>query len=41
MHENEIFPKRFAGMDFDEGSTDTTNPELEKLLTQLRDILEE
>lgn len=41
MHENEIFPKRFAGMDFDEGSTDTTNPELEKSLTQLRDILEE
>ena len=41
MHENEVFPKRFAGMDFNEGSTDTTNPELEKLLTQLRDILEE
>ena len=41
MHENEVFPKRFAGMDFDEGSTDTTKPELEKLLTQLRDILEE
>ena len=39
MHENEIFPKRFAGMDFYEGFTDTTNPELEKLLTQLRDIL--
>lgn len=41
MHENEIFPKRFAGMDFEESYSDAPNPELEELLTQLRDILEE
>ena len=41
MNENEIFPKRFVGMNFDEGCLDGENSELKELLTQLRDILEE
>ncbi len=40
MNENEIFPKRFAGMDFEENTADATNPVLQETLKELRNILD-